>query len=366
VKAAVAVSALLALAGAPRATGLELGIQDDRLFLGPPTTAEATPQVSPAHGLALARSLRATTLRLNVRWAAVAVAPERYDLARVEAAVDGARAAGLRVQLALTGPAPAWATADGRVGNRAPDPAAFGRFAAAVATQLRGRVARYAVWNEPNWHGLLTPGRRAPAIYRALYRAAEPALRRADPDARVLFGELAPMGAPEDATSPLAFLRAATCTNRRWHPIRRCAGLHADGFAMHPYTLRWRPDFPGGTPDDVTTGSLGRLEQALRVLSGRGALSTRSGDALPLYLTEWGWHARSTIIPEPLRSRFMLAGLELIARDPHVRQVIWYQLVGVPERPRPVWDTGLLDADGSPRPAFGVLRSWARAPGGAD
>ena len=171
-KAAVAVSAVVALTGAPQASALELGLQDDRLFLGPPMTAEGAPGLSPERGLALARTLRVTTLRLNVRWAAIAAGPERYDLSRIQHAVDSARAAGLRVQLALTGPAPAWATADGRVGNRSPDPAAFGRFAAAVATQLRGRVARYAVWNEPNWHGLLTPRRRAPAIYRALYRAA--------------------------------------------------------------------------------------------------------------------------------------------------------------------------------------------------
>ena len=71
-------------------------------------------------------------------------------------------------------------------------------------------------------------------------------------------------------------------------------------------------------------------------------------------------HARSFSVPEPLRSSYMLAGLDLIAADPHVRQVIWYQLVGAPDRPRPVWDTGLLNADGSPRPAFGALRWWAR------
>jgi hypothetical protein len=359
-RAALAALALAALAIAPPAAALELGIQDDPVFLGPPIADIGTPAVSPARGLALAWQLHATTLRLNVRWNAVATAPDHYDLSRVEAAIGTARAAGLRVQLALTGPAPAWATANRRVGNNAPDPAAFGRFATVVATQLRGRVARYAVWNEPNWHGLLTPRRRAAALYRALYRAAEPALRRADPHARVLFGELAPMGSPEDATSPLRFLREAMCANKRWHPIRRCAPLRADGFALHPYTLRWRPDFPGMTSNDVTTGSLARLEHALGILAAKNALSTPRGRPLPLYLTEWGWHARSALIPEPLRSQYMLAGLDLVAHDPHVRQVIWYQLVGAPDRPRPIWDTGLLNADGSPRPAFRALHAWAR------
>ena len=354
---------LILVTAAPTAPALELGIQDDRLFLGPPITADAGPGISPAHGLALARAVGATTLRMNVRWAAVAVGRERYDLSRYEIAVDAALAAGLRVQLTLTGPAPAWATADGRVGNRAPDAGAFGRFAATVATALRGRVARYAVWNEPNWRGLLTPRRRAPVLYRGLYRAAWSAVRGADPGARVLFGELAPMGAPEDATSPLGFLRAATCTNRRWRAVRRCAPLRADGFAVHPYTLRWRPGFPGRSGDDVTTGSLPRLDRGLGRLAARGALSTRRGRALPVYLTEWGWHARSPSIPEPLRTWFMLGGLQLIAADPHVRQVVWYQLVGAPDLPRPVWDTGLLAADGSPRPAYAALRRWAQGRG---
>jgi hypothetical protein len=356
---AVALAVIL-WSAAPAARALELGVQDDRLFLGPPVTADAAPGIPAARGLALARAVGATTLRMNVRWAAVTVARERYDLSRYEAAVDAARAAGLRVQLALTGPAPAWATANGREGNRAPDAGAFGRFAATVASALRGRVARYAVWNEPNWRGLLTPRSRAPVLYRGLYRAAWSALRRADPGARVLFGELAPMGAPEDATSPLAFLRAATCTDRRWRVVRRCAPLHADGFALHPYTLRWRPDFPGRSRDDVTTGSLGRTDAALRRLAAGRALSSRRGRALPLYLTEWGWHARSPSIPEPLRTAFMLGGLDLIAADPHVRQVVWYQLVGAPDRPRPGWDTGLLAADGSPRPAYAALRRWGR------
>jgi hypothetical protein len=102
------------------------------------------------------------------------------------------------------------------------------------------------------------------------------------------------------------------------------------------------------------------VDDALRGLAASGALATPRGRALPVYLTEWGWHARSASIPEPLRTSFMLGGLHLIAADPHVRQVVWYQLVGAPDRPRPVWDTGLLAADGSPRPAYAALRRWAR------
>jgi hypothetical protein len=36
----------------------------------------------------------------------------------------------------------------------------------------------------------------------------------------------------------------------------------------------------------VTTGSLGRIDAALRRLAAEHAISTRRGRALPLYLTE--------------------------------------------------------------------------------
>ena len=41
-------TACLAAAPAPAAGALELGIQDDRLFLGPPITADSAPEVTAA------------------------------------------------------------------------------------------------------------------------------------------------------------------------------------------------------------------------------------------------------------------------------------------------------------------------------
>ena len=350
----------VAAGAASPAVSFELGIQDDRLLLGAPITADGA-SIEPSVGLAAAQRLGVRNVKLLVRWAAVAPTSKTApDLSRYDHAVDLARASGFRVQLTLDGPAPAWATANDRVGNHRPSANAFARLAGVVATHFRGRVGRYAIWNEPNWHGHLTPVRQAPRLYRALYRAGWEAIRRADPGARVLFGELAPLGRPEAATPPLRFLRQATCSDQRWRAARRCRPLRTDGFAHHPYTLRWHPAFPGVSPDDVTTGSLGRLVTALRCLARRGALRTPAGRTPPLYLTEWGWHARSLRIPEPLRSRFIADGLALIARQPSVREVIWYQLVGTAD-PAPHWDTGLLDPDGEPRPAYAALRRAYRS-----
>jgi hypothetical protein len=176
----------------------------------------------------------------------------------------------------------------------------------------------------------------------------------------VLIGELAPMGERGASIAPLRFLREMTCPRTRARSRAPCTGLLADGFALHPYTLRWRPTFPGSTPDDVTTGSLSRLVRALAQLARHGALSTPGGKPLPLYLTEYGWHAHY-IFGESRSAAYAVAGFELAARVPQVREIVWYQLAGPAARPAHIWDTALLSNDGRPRPVFAALRAWIAA-----
>ena len=113
-----------------------------------------------------------------------------------------------------------------------------------MARHFQGRVARYSLWNEPNWWNLLRPRREAARIYRRLYPRGRAAVKKADPAAGVLFGELAPLANARASTAPLRFLRRITCSDRDWHATRVCPPLVADGVALHPYTLQWAPEFP--------------------------------------------------------------------------------------------------------------------------
>ena len=61
-----------------------------------------------------------------------------------------------------------------------------------VAAHFKGRVDRYAIWNEPNLSAWLAPSSTSPAQYRSLYKTAYTAIKTVDPKAKVLFGELAP------------------------------------------------------------------------------------------------------------------------------------------------------------------------------
>jgi hypothetical protein len=135
----------------------------------------------------------------------------------------------------------------------------------------------------------------------------------------------------------------------------------ADGFAHHPYVLRWAPEYPGPGADDVTTGSLPRLERALRLLASRQALTTPGGAQLPLYLTEFGYHANSRTIDERKRAVYVRRAYDIAARDPAVRQLIWYQLAAPPPKRTRQWDTSLLTLAGKARPTYTGLVQWVAA-----
>jgi len=354
VTVALSFGLLLAAHDARARPPLALGLQDDPVFVGHGHGALR------AAAYRAARRLRVTVIRVNVVWASVERSPERYSWARYDAAVNAARANRMAVQLTLTGPAPAWDTGDGRAGPYEPNASAFGRFTAAAASHFRGRAARYSIWNEPNWPSWLEPHARAADLYRALYLSAYAAVKAADPAVPVLIGELAPMGEPEPATPPLRFIRELTCRDGRLRATRRCPPLYADGFAIHPYTLRWPPWFPGAQADDVTIGSLDRLTRTLDVLARWHALETPRGRPPALYLTEYGYHARLAAIPESIRAAYTIAAYGLAMANPRVREIVWYQLVAPRRFVRGTWDTALLSPSGAPRRTFLALAHWAR------
>src|SRR5215210_685609 len=364
---ALVIALFAALPVAP-AAAIELGVQDDPLVVRLPTAFGgfgAGKLLPPARVDAALDALGVDTVRINVPWAQVAGEhpgdPLRLGL--YEAAVDRVRARGRRVQLTLSGPAPRWATGNRKVSAYAPSARLYAAFAGEVAARMAGRVARYSIWNEPNWWNLLRPRKRAARIYRRLFLRGAAAIRAADPAAKVLIGELAPLRQPRAATAPLTFLRRLTCSDAAWRarPGSHCARLVADGFAHHPYTLLWSPEYPGRGSGDVTMGSLSRLGGALDRLARRRALVTPRRRALPLYLTEWGYRARPARVPEPLRSRYARQGLALAARSRRVKQVVWYQLAGPPRLTGATWDSGLLGPRGTPRPIFRAVRGWSRS-----
>lgn len=369
-------AALIAPSSAGAARGLEIALQDDHVFVQ---------QYWQGRDVALERAheLGVTRLRVMVRWASVAQKPasrrelRTYDWSAFDSLIDDAAAYGIRLQMVLTGPAPAWATADRRVGVRTPSAAAYGRFVRDAVRHFRGRVDRYSIWNEPNWHTQLEPAAgcrkrkwkpRCDALlgtlYRQLYVAGYRAAKAADPAAQVLFGELAPRasGTPRAPTAfssaPLTLLRAVTCSAPTWKAARRCAPLKADGFAIHPYAFTTPPGKVVGIADDVTLASLGRLTRALDKLSKRRALRTRNGRPMQLYLTEYGYlQPPDRGLPETTRARYLTQSFDRALEHPRVRQLLQYLLVGPPPAQN-LFRSQLIDYDGTLTPSFHALARW--------
>ena len=207
----LALAAFLVPAASASADRLEFGVQDEAVFLqGSGIGRDA--------GLDRARQMGATHIRAGIDW-------ETKDFAAHDALVTAARARGLRVQLTLT-PAPGWVKRTRRTDIYKPKPAAFAAFARRVARHFRGRVFRYSVMNEPNWHAWLRPHRSAPRLYRAIYRRSYAAIKSVHRRNQVLFGELAPHHRTGMSIAPLRFMREALCVNSRWRKRRgasRCA-----------------------------------------------------------------------------------------------------------------------------------------------
>jgi len=247
-------------------------------------------------------------------------------------------------------------------------------------------VDTFTIWNEPNHPGFLRPqwqrvdGRwvpRSPHIYRAMVRAAYPAIKRAAPGARVLIGGTASMGASRPGgfgVPPLRFLRELACVDERLAPVTTgaCAAyeqLPGDGWAHHPYSLRTRPDADTIDPDKLPVAGTARLISTLRALVAAGRIAPAVAD---VYMTEYGYETNR---PDP-KAPFslgeqpgLLAHAEFIGTaDPAVRMWPQFQLYDRPSAPpRPGmreygdWQSGLFFADGSPKPAAATFATPVHA-----
>jgi hypothetical protein len=366
--AVVAGAAVIAPAPAGAATGMEVAVQDDIAFV------EQAGSARTAAVLNAARELNATRIRANVLWSTavgpsakstVRPTPVHYDFSAYDRALNDARMRGIKLQLTITGPAPAWAAGDRKVGVYKPNAKLFGEFVTAVAEHFRGLVDRYSIWNEPNHIGWLKPLKSQGKLYRSLYKAGWAALQRVDPGAQVLIGETAPyVSRKGQATPPLQFLREVLCADERFDGEPSCA-LTADGFAHHPYDFDHKPTFKFPGKDNVTLATLGRLTTALDTLARGGILSNRQGRPLDLYLTEYGFFASGKRKLKPAtHAKYLVQGFKMANANGRVREMLQYLMVQAVGK-YAFFDTGIMDRNANRGPAFNALAAWARDAVGA-
>jgi hypothetical protein len=274
------------------------------------------------------------------------------------------------------------------------------------------RVSFWSIWNEPNQPGWLAPQWRsaphgsvmeAPVLYRSYAAAAFTALAKTGhrpATDTILVGDLAPEGCvagetscqggvyprPEWPAAPLPFLRAIYCVGPGYEPLAGAAAaalgcptkpdarafvsanpglFQGTGFAHHPYSFFVAPNVSLSTPAFVPLSNLGRLERALDAIFRAYGVSRH----LPIYLTEYGYETNP---PDPGRGvspetqALYLDEAEYLAwRDPRVRTLNQFLLYdsqpnqSVPRTSPSYWSTfqtGLLFADGKPKPSLAAYR----------
>ena len=382
----VLLAALLAAPATASARFMQTGIADDAVLLGGGREAD--------EAVAAWRQLGVDVARIQVSWARIAPNPQdaappagfqaadsndpAYRWGAIDAAVQRLQRAGIEPMLMIDGPPPLWGSGNPKRGNPRyrPSPPVFANFAFAVAQRYGPLVRDYILWNEPNLPLWLQPQAQcgkhnctpvSPSVYRAMVRAAYPAIHSIDPDARVLIGALAPAGSQLKSRNanmrPLEFLRGLGCVDVQLQPIRRgsCARFQpalADGISYHPHSTRHAPSQPYEDPDNADLGSLKRVERLVDHLQATGRLQ---GTTRPLsfWLDEYAYQTNP---PDKLRGvspgaqdRYLQQAAYIAWRDPRVVMMAQYLWTDEPTgggRRYTGWQSGLRFADGTPKPAL--------------
>ncbi len=304
--------------------------------------------------------------------------PAAYNWSLYDWVLNKAKELKWPVLLTVTSPVPKWASAN-HTSLGSPNAADFKEFMTAVGKHYGSEVSLFALWNEPNDIASLQPQFNSvgqpvsPRLYRALFQEGYAGLQAAGiAHPKVLMGETAPVGNDSLSRSeirrygllhdvaPLAFMRGALCLNSHYKRAGSCGSVPAYGYSTHAYTQKQGPLWVPPEHDDVTIGTLSRLENALNLAARAGAI--RSG--IPIYLTEFGVQS----VPNryegvsPTKQAEYDALAEYIAwRNPRVAAFSQYLLHDDPTGGKPGssvhggtvgFQTGLEYVGGSPKPLY--------------
>ncbi|MGA2163269.1 MAG: cellulase family glycosylhydrolase [Solirubrobacteraceae bacterium] len=283
------------------------------------------------------------------------------------------------VLLTVTSPVPKWASAN-HTSLGSPNAKDFEEFMVAVAKHYGSEVSLFAIWNEPNDIASLQPQFNSagqpvsPRIYRALYQAGYAGLQAAGiAHPKVLMGEAAPFGYDSLTRSeirrdgllhdvaPLAFLRGALCLNSHYKKAGGCGSAPpAYGYAIHAYTQKQGPLWVPSEQDDVTIGTLYRLENALNRAARAGAISS----GIPIYVTEFGVQSvpnRYEGVSLAKQAEYDALAEYIAWKNPRVAAFSQYLLHDDPTGGPPGsgvhggtvgFQTGLEKVNGSPKPLY--------------
>jgi hypothetical protein len=232
------------------------------------------------------------------------------------------------------------------------DPSDYARFVGEMATRLKGRVAAWEIWNEED-DSLWWASGPDPAAYAALLKTTYPAVKAADPSAKVVLGGLT--GNDYEYLSQVYAHGAKGSFD--------AVGVHTDSICdvVSPYEI-----LRNGRDDQrISRWSFLGYRTVHEVMQA-------NGDNSPIWMTELGWSTSSQVcnsgawagqkaggVSAAQQATFLLQAYHCLAEDSYVQVGIWYGLQETEPFGSPRGSYGLLGPSLDPKPSYGALADYS-------
>ena len=293
------------------------------------------------------RNLDAQWTRMTMSWSdLVEPLDETYNTSTLNSfdrAVDLARGAGYKI-IVTVDQSPSWAH-DGLNENSPPrQNSELGEFMAFLANRYEGRVQAYEIWNQPN-HPTTWPTGPDAGQYARMLRSVAPAIRAADPTAKVIFGGL--------FQNDYEYLEDA-------YDERPDIGDYFDVMATHPFVYDGRP------PEAMWLDD-GRISKdAFSAYREVRETMQEHGDNRPIWFTGFGWSTTTQDwgVSWETQADYLVRAYRCLEQDPYVQVATWHSLRT--ESDLDTWEDqrGLMTKNFTARPAYDALQDYVPGAGG--
>jgi len=241
---------------------------------------------------------------------------------------------------------PSWES--GSPASNAPpaNPADYANILHYLAGQWKGKVAAYEIWNEED-ATLWWAGAPDPAAYTRLLQTAYPAVKSADPAAKVVLGGL--------TGNDYNFLRGVYQAGGKGY--FDAVGVHTDTACDINSPFTFLRDNDGQLDQDSFIG--------YREVH---ATELANGDEVPIWMTEMSWRTTSAEcsegafagqkkegVSEAQQARYLAQAYHCLAQAPYVKLGLWY-----PIEDEGAVDSGLERANRSHKPSYAAMHAYIR------
>jgi hypothetical protein len=295
-----------------------------------------------------------------------------YDWSVYDRTVNYAQQYGMKVVFSIIG-TPPWANRAAGVNVAPKSSLDLERFATAAARRYSGswkaadgrtlpRVSQWLAWSEPNNPAFLRPqfkkvkGKvviQSAIDYAKICNAIVKGVRKTTVGAsKVACGVTAPRGnnnpnSSRPAVSPLPFLRA----------MKKAGAKGFDAYAHHPYYGAPRetpatPPPPGIHGNAATAVTLGNFSLLIREV-------TRLYGNKRIWITEYGYQTNPPDkifgVPYAKQASYLTQSYAIAKRHPRIDMFLWFLLRDERRLTDEGWQSGLLTASGTKKPAFAAF-----------